>query len=119
MTDNQALGRRGEQLAKQYLISSGYRIIAGNYHCGHPELDLIAQDRHQLVFVEVKTRFQTADSLAENPLAKWQTANLRRAILDYCFEHRVNLEAARLDLIVILVNRKTQRAELKHYRDVF
>ena len=52
----QVLGRGGEQIAENYLIKKGYRLVERNYRCPLGELDLIALDRRVIVFVEVKTR---------------------------------------------------------------
>jgi putative endonuclease len=50
------LGRRGERVAEKYIKRRGYKIIERNYRCSFGELDLIAEDRGVLVFVEVKAR---------------------------------------------------------------
>lgn len=119
MERNKILGQKGEMLAREYLRSKGYKLIATNYKSGYPEIDIIAEDKSDLVFVEVKTRIKTSDSLSENPLLKWQTKTIKRAILDYAYKKSLDLEALRLDLIVILVDQKAKQAELKHYRDIF
>jgi len=119
MERNKILGQRGEALARQYLENNGYELIATNYKSGYPEIDIIAKDKFNLVFIEVKTRIKTSESFYENPLLKWQTKTIKRAVLDYAYKKSLDLEALRLDLIVILVDQKTKQAELKHYRDVF
>ncbi|MFA6994818.1 MAG: YraN family protein [Patescibacteria group bacterium] len=119
MTNNKNLGNKGEILAKEYLLHHGYKIITNNYHFNHLEIDLIAQQQGYTVFVEVKTRIKTPESLNENPLAKWQTKNLKRAIDEYCFNNHIDLEKIRLDLIVVLVDTSRQTATLKHYQDIF
>ena len=50
------LGNRGEQLARQYLQEQGYRILATNYRCSWGEIDIVAQEESEIVFVEVRTR---------------------------------------------------------------
>ncbi|HET9874221.1 MAG TPA: YraN family protein [Mycobacterium sp.] len=52
------LGAFGEQLAVDYLIGRGCRILARNWRCRYGELDVIAADAdaRTVVFVEVKTR---------------------------------------------------------------
>lgn len=49
-------GQRGEALAAAYLQRHGYGIIATNWRCAAGEIDIIAIDRQDLVFVEVRTR---------------------------------------------------------------
>lgn len=119
MERNIILGQKGEALARKYLLAHGYELIATNYKSGYPEIDIIAKDKSSLIFVEVKTRIKTLESSHENPLLRWQTKTIKRAILDYAYKKSLDLEALRLDLIVILVDQKTKQAELKHYRDVF
>lgn len=50
------LGRNGEDLAVQFLEKSGYKIIARNFSNRYGEIDLIAEKKNELHFVEVKTR---------------------------------------------------------------
>lgn len=51
-----SIGQQGETLACQYLSRQGYRIILRNYRTKLGEIDIIAEERGTLVFVEVKTR---------------------------------------------------------------
>ena len=55
-TENQALGRLGEDIAADYLQKNGYNIVNRNLHMSRNELDIIAEDESFIVFVEVKTR---------------------------------------------------------------
>lgn len=113
------LGRRGETIAKEYLLKSRYKIIAENYKLGRREIDLIAQKNKEYIFVEVKTRLKTADSLQENPLTARQTRNLKIAIANYAQKNKIDFDRVRFDLIFILVDRDKNTAGLKHYRDIF
>jgi putative endonuclease len=49
-------GKRGEQLAADYLKRQGYTILEVNWHCKYGEIDIIAQQAAALIFVEVRTR---------------------------------------------------------------
>ena len=49
-------GKYGEEKAAEYLTHIGYRIIAKNVSCRHGEIDIIADDGNEIVFVEVRTR---------------------------------------------------------------
>ncbi|MBQ9757940.1 MAG: YraN family protein [Clostridia bacterium] len=53
---NKTTGRLGEDVAAAYLKKQGYKILAQNYRCKAGEIDIIAKDGEDLVFVEVKTR---------------------------------------------------------------
>lgn len=50
-----SLGQKGEDLACDYLTALGYQIVKRNYRAERGEIDIIAQDHADLVFVEVKT----------------------------------------------------------------
>lgn len=49
-------GRDSEELAKIYLEQHGLTLIERNFRCRLGEIDLIMEDRGQLVFVEVRSR---------------------------------------------------------------
>lgn len=49
------LGRQGERLAVGHLRGKSYRILGKNFHTRRGEIDIIAQQNDQIVFVEVKT----------------------------------------------------------------
>ena len=53
---NKSLGNFGESLARQYLISLGYKILEENFRNKIGEIDIIAKDGKTICFVEVKTR---------------------------------------------------------------
>jgi putative endonuclease len=53
---NIALGRAGEERACQELKKNGYKIIGHNYKTKFGEIDIIAEDKGELVFIEVRTR---------------------------------------------------------------
>jgi len=50
------LGRAGEVKAAEYLKKKGYKIVKTNYKTAMGEIDIIAEDKETIVFVEVKTR---------------------------------------------------------------
>ena len=55
---NKIKGNRGEDLACQFLEKNGYQIILRNFNCIYGEIDIIATDRKELVFIEVKRKCQ-------------------------------------------------------------
>lgn len=50
------LGNRGEDLVSDYLIKNDYEILERNFRCHQGEIDIIAKEKKEIVFIEVKTR---------------------------------------------------------------
>jgi putative endonuclease len=106
-------GQEGERIAKKFLERRGYRIIASNYKTRMGEIDLIAEDGHTLVFVEVKAR---ADDRFGGPavaitLAK--QARLARLAQQFLAARRLGPRPCRFDAVLIWGDApKTRRIEL-------
>ena len=56
MADTKVLGNAGEDIAATYLEQHGYRILERQYRCKLGEIDIIAEQAGEIIFVEVKTR---------------------------------------------------------------
>lgn len=54
--NRQELGKRGEEVALEYLLRQGMKLLERNWRCGHKELDLIMEDGAFIRIVEVRTR---------------------------------------------------------------
>lgn len=50
------LGCLGEQIVSHYLEKIGYQVLERNYYCRQGEIDIVAKDGDEIVFIEVKTR---------------------------------------------------------------
>ena len=73
----QSFGREGERIAVDYLTEKGYRILRRNYRFGRGEIDIIAQDGTELVFVEVKTRRTSAFGEPEEAVTPKKQSQIR------------------------------------------
>jgi len=99
--------RRGcefEERALRYLESLGYRILARNYRCREGEIDIIAQEGDDLVFVEVKGGGKEDHVY---PAERFDQRKLSRIIAcAYRFMEERNLDTTfRIDLIVVVGDR--------------
>ena len=61
-------GDWGEALVEKYLSERGCRIVEREWRCRFGEIDIIASDRHYVVFVEVKLRAAALLYLSEREL---------------------------------------------------
>lgn len=95
------LGARGEEAAAAYLERSGYSILERNYRSRAGEIDIIAGDGADIVFVEVKTRkSRRFGSGAEAVGQRKQTALVRLAA-EYLGKNRLGGVNCRFDVIVM------------------
>lgn len=98
-----ARGQRGEDLACRYLKAQGLKIITRNFYCKGGEIDIIAQDKDTLVFVEVRMRKNQryGGALASVDAAKQH--RLRHSAYSYLNQQQINPTqiAVRFDIIAI------------------
>jgi putative endonuclease len=57
LLSKQNKGHHAEELAYQFLLTKGLRLLAKNYRCSHGEIDIIMQDQDDIVFIEVRSRY--------------------------------------------------------------
>ena len=112
------LGRRGEDLAAQFLAVSGYTIIDRNWRCARGEIDLVARDGGETVFVEVKTRSSTAFGHPFEAITARKLARLRRLAIAWCDAHPYRRGVIRIDAIAVIAPRDSP-AQIEHLTGVF
>jgi len=56
LNEKRNFGNLGENIAVEYLKRNGYSIVCRNFYCKMGEIDIIAKEKNEIVFVEVKTR---------------------------------------------------------------
>ncbi len=64
----QRSGARAEELVAHRLVAAGWEIVERNARTRYGELDIVARDRHALVFVEVKAGREGAAFGPERPV---------------------------------------------------
>lgn len=112
--DTRTHGREGEDVAVNYLTSSGYRIISRNYQSRNGEIDCIAEAPDgSLVFVEVKAGSGRSFG---HPLF-WVTRGKQRKIAGmarkYLAEHGIRHRSCRFDVIAVV------SGKIEHIRNAF
>ncbi len=80
-------GQRGERLAQRFLKRQGYKILATNYQNKLGEIDIIAQDRNTVVFVEVKTRRSTRFGLGKEAVDRHKQRQIVKVAQVYLKQH--------------------------------
>jgi putative endonuclease len=97
------LGQTGEELAAGYLQRAGYRILLRNYRKKCGEIDIIAEEKGTLVFIEVKTRKTETFGSPFAAITKKKQQQISRVAQDYLSRHNLFNKPARFDVIAILI----------------
>ncbi len=114
-TDNinrQQIGKDAEHYACEYLQTKGLGLIIRNYHCYHGEIDLIMQDKDDIVFVEVRSRSRSDYGSALESINKSKQKKLIKTAIHFLqckkWLHRVN---SRFDVIAIQLNNGSRQLD--------
>jgi len=76
-----AVGRFGEQVAAAHLEAAGLVVLDRNWRCREGELDIVARDGSELVFVEVKTRSSLSFGSPAEAVGRVKAARIRQLAL--------------------------------------
>lgn len=102
MASKDELGRRGEQLAADYLKRQGYRILARNWRCAHGEIDIVVERHGAVAVVEVKTRSSIAYGHPFDAITAAKAARLRRLAVAWCDDAQTVPRSLRIDAVAVL-----------------
>ncbi|MCL1853110.1 MAG: YraN family protein [Peptococcaceae bacterium] len=104
--ERQELGRTGENIAAEYLVDAGCNIVERNYRCFRGEIDIVARDGEELVFVEVRTRHaESRVGTAEESVTHLKRERLRA--LAACYVREKSYERwprVRFDVVAITLS---------------
>lgn len=120
MGKNNLSGAWGEALAAEYLRKKRYTVIAAGYRCRFGEIDLIVQDKKNLVFVEVKLRKSGEFARAMEYVDRRKQDRLRMTASLYLSRNPTQLQP-RFDVIEIYApeGTATKHPEIHHMEDAF
>lgn len=117
-------GNIGEKVAAKYLKSKGYRIIETNYQnrLGKKigEIDIIAVDGDEIVFVEVKTREMQKykNTLPEENITYQKLKKMDRIANIYLNKNALYKADFRFDAISVWLNLNDKKARIKHIKSL-
>lgn len=95
------LGKTGEEIAEIYLIKNGYKILERNFSCRQGEIDIIARDIKEIVFVEVKTRTNKKYGEPIDSITYYKKKHLIKSIQFYLYLKKLDNAFIRIDIIEI------------------
>lgn len=105
-------GKLGEQIALKILRRKGYKILQQNFRSKFGEIDIVAEDRGALVFVEVKTRWSKKYGNPEEAVTPWKLRAIAKTGDYYKATHPKTPELMRVDVVAIKIEGRKARARL-------
>ena len=114
------IGIKGEEEAAKMLEKKGYKIIEHNWRLGHWEIDLIAENKEEIVFVEVKARTTMYGDIRPEEYVD-ENKKKRMIIAGNAFmRHCRSTKSLRFDIIGIVVDPKTMEVTYRaHLENAF
>lgn len=116
MAQHNEFGALGEELAVEYLHRKGYVIVERNWRSGHKEIDIVARDGDEMVFVEVKAR---ANSFYGRPIDAVTPRKMHRLVLAADAYLRCNMIDLNVRFDIITITGTVDKPYIKHYEHAF
>jgi len=119
-TEAEKIGAAGESAAAKYLSQKrGMKILARNWRAGKDELDIVARDGECVVFVEVKTRSETAQVDGYySAISKKKAAAVRNCSRAYLARMAQKPNNWRFDIIEVRRSREGRILSVSHHENI-
>lgn len=115
---NQEKGKKGEDIACEFLENKGIRVLERNYHFERAEVDIVAYNGSQIIFAEVKTRTNTGHGEPEDAVDDRKKRSLYKVAEAWLYERKMDGAPVRFDVISILLL-EPEHPVIKHFEGAF
>lgn len=115
---NKKVGSFGEMLALRYLENSNYKILDRNFNTSYGEIDIIAKEKNEYVFIEVKTRTSKKYGRPAEAVNLKKEKHIQNASKIYIYKHKLENKYIRYDIIEIYFIDK-EKYYINHLRNNF
>lgn len=112
----QQIGKFGEDEAEKYLKQKGYKILERNFSCKRGEIDIIALDKSEIVFIEIKSRLSLKFGLASEAVTKYKLKHIYKTAEYYLYKRNLLNENTRIDVIEVYI--KNNQIIINHLKQV-
>lgn len=112
----QEIGKNGETLAEAYLKLEGYKILEKNFNCLRGEIDIIAQDKSEIVFLEIKSRNSTEYGLPSEAVTEEKLKHIYKTAEYYLITKHLENKDVRIDVIEIYIEKN--KCTINHLKQV-
>jgi len=134
-SEKQKVGKIGENVAVKFLMKHGFSILDKNYTKKWGELDIVAEKKNKLYFIEVKSVTRNLDIIlhskineqvretdtwhAEDNMHPWKLKRMSRTIQTYLLSKKIPDEKEwEVDLLVVYLDLKNKKARVKVVEDI-
>lgn len=111
-------GKRGEEIAADFLKKQGCEILVKNFRAKSGEVDIIALDKYTLVFVEVKTRKSFEYGLPIEAITKRKIKSIINVAQYFKLTHPKLPESLRIDAVSVKLNQNNEAEEIEHFKNI-
>ena len=98
---NQEIGKQGEIIAVKYLKKNRYKILHTNYRCKIGEIDIVAQNKENIIFIEVKTRRDNEYGYPSESVTYHKQRKISKVALHYLQKYDLFKYNVRFDVIEV------------------
>jgi putative endonuclease len=113
-------GRIAEELACRFLSKSGFHIVERNYRFRNSEVDIVAYDGNEIVFVEVRSKKATHFGRPEETVDLIKQKSVKKASESWIYQNRIEDVGVRFDVVAVVTDYNTEStSEITHYRNAF
>ena len=111
--ERKKIGAIGEKLARNFLKKKGYRIRETNYRSPKGEIDIIAEKKDCLVFVEVRTKTSSSFGSPEESITTAKKEKLIALALAYLNSQKIMPPSWRIDFVAVELNQKGEATRIE------
>lgn len=123
-TNNQDEGKRGEDLAVEFLKKKGFKVIDRNFRIRGGEIDIVAinpstsSGQKTLVFIEVKTRSSLNFGSPLEAINYWKLKALVKTAQFYKLKNPKLPDLMRIDAIAVKIDYALDTTEIEHVENI-
>lgn len=109
-------GRIGEKYVCDYLVKNRCKIVETNFSSRYGEIDIIAENKARIIFVEVKTR--TPDSMVGGfeSITRSKIEKITKTAAYYLMNHPTNKQR-RIDCAQVIVNSDNELVRIDYLKN--
>lgn len=114
---NKDIGKIGEEQAYKYLINNNYEILERNFLCRSGEIDIIAKNNDEYVFIEVKTRVSKRYGTPAEAVNINKQKHIINATRYFVYKNSLENSNIRFDIIEVYLNKNSKL--INHIKSAF